>query len=322
MVRLKDIAEKAGVSISVVSRTLNPKPDKNAYISKELRREIKLVSREMGYQRNRMAEFLKRGRNSTIGVFIPEIPNRLVADLMFGISQKASGLDFPLSFHFGISYAEYAKFIDRAAASKSGIITYPFDPSTHVQIAGLLRDYRAKGGCVIILNSYQGFKDIPVIYNDDFSGGCLAAERLISRKCGTYFAEESIYVKRSEGFNSALNEKGESSIPFKISDFEKTFTGNFKSKSRPAGIFANTDVNAFAILSVLKKMKIKPGKDVLLIGYDDLESCKYSEPPLSTVRQNFKIEGMRAVEKLVSMIYGKNEGSEAIPPSLVIRDTA
>ncbi len=322
MSRLKDIAEKAGVSISVVSRTLNPKPDRNAYVSDKLRRKITKVAVELGYRRNRMAEFLKRGKNATIGVFIPEEPNRLVADLMFGISLKAAELDFPLSFHFGKDRVEYGNFIKSVSVSSSGIITYPFNLTHDLKTRRILDDFIGGGGHVVVLNSYDKL-EVPVLYIDDEYGGRIAGEYLLGKKCRTYMVSSSGYEKRKKGFKDAIRSGGGSIVELKDSSFDDSIrTEQGRGNGKPIGIFATTDVLAMDIMSWCQDNSVRIGRDVLIVGYDDLYLTSHLNPPLTTIHQPFKRLGEMAVGKIVGMIYGGEEKNEHILPYLVKRGSA
>ena len=153
MATLKDIARKTGFSIAVVSRALNPRPDEHARVSVATRRLLIRTAREMGFRRNRMAEFMRRGGLPTVGVFLPAVANRLVADLVFGISEVLSEEDFPLQIGFGAYIEGFRKFIRRNVdLVHSGIISYPAlisDPDVEREVAV----YRSKGGKVVLLNT-------------------------------------------------------------------------------------------------------------------------------------------------------------------------
>jgi len=322
MATLKDIAAEVGVSISVVSRTLNPNPDKNAYVSQELQQRIRQAAESLGFKPNRHAEFLKRGRNPSIGVFIPEIPNRLVADLMFGISHGAAAHGFPLCFHFGRTFEEYGRFIESAGYSGSGIITYPFEDEVQARIPELLDEFRARGGCMVVISNAPGCKDVPTVCHDDARGGWLAAQRLLERKCQVFLAQDGRFTPRTEGFNRCLEERGIASIPFALPDFERVFSSVAGTPARPVGIFAIADEDAFAILAILRRRRMQIGSEVLVIGYDDLGACRHSVPPLTTIHQDFKQQGMLAVDNLVKTIYDRQVQNVLVEPWLVVRETA
>ena len=87
MTSLKDIAAELNLSVSVVSRVLNPAPDAHAKVAPRTRARVLEACQRMGYRRNRTAEFVKRRRFPGIGVFIPQTANTLTANLLFGISE-------------------------------------------------------------------------------------------------------------------------------------------------------------------------------------------------------------------------------------------
>ena len=183
MATLKDIARQTGFSVAVVSRALNQRPDQHARVSVATRRLLVRTAREMGFRRNRMAEFMRRGGLPTVGVFLPAVANRLVADLVFGISKVLSEEDFPLQIGFDAYVEGFRKFIRcNVDLAHSGIISYPTlisDPDVEKEVAV----YQSKGGKVVLLNTSARIDGVPVISIDDEHGGSLAAEHLLARHC-------------------------------------------------------------------------------------------------------------------------------------------
>jgi len=324
MATLKDIARKTGFSVAVVSRALNPRPDQHARVAPATRRQLIRTARAMGFRRNRMAEFMRRGGLPTVGVFLPAVANRLVADLVFGISEVLSEEDLPLQIGFD-SYVEgFRKFIrHNVDLAHSGIISYPVlisDPDVKKEVAV----YRSKGGKVVLLNSSVRLDDVPVVSIDDIEGGRLAAERLLARGC-VRFALVGSYPGRKQGFQQFL-----SVAKSKAWEFEDDAAGlralprfcRQASPSQPIGIFAVTDVLALRILRALSLTSLQVGRDVLLIGYDDLDLTSAITPSLTTLHQPFREEGRLAARKLICLINGGQELSVSIRPWLVIRESA
>jgi len=324
MATLKDVAKKNGVSISVVSRALNPMPDNNARVSESTKRLITKSAREMGFKRNRFAESIRRGKAPTIGVFLPDIPNRLVADLIIGISEEAARQDFPLSFCFGITPAGYRKFISSTAdIPHSGIITYPYF-SLGPRISKEIGIFQKNGGNLLLLNASLSVKNVPVVAIDDYHGGRCAAQHLLQRNCKT-FVNVGGHPQRTQGFVDTIQEKGK--IVKIIGSDEREIRRTLKMCRRnnskfPTGIFATTDNTALMVMRIIRKLSLTAGRNVLLIGYDDLFLTNELDPALTTIHQPFREEGKKAVRKIVNMIYGKQESSLMIKPRLVIRETA
>ncbi|MBF0244110.1 MAG: LacI family DNA-binding transcriptional regulator [Planctomycetes bacterium] len=321
-VKLKDIAAELGLNVSVVSRALSPKPDRYAVVAEETKNRVLKTAERLGYRPNRTAEFMKRGGVATIGVFIPLIPNRLVADLMIGISQTASKHGFPLNFFFGNDWKEYQRFFrGTGGAEYSGMITYPFNHLTADRISGELKAFRDRGGRVLVLNSLQADKGIPVLRIDDAWGARQAAKILIGSGC-TAFATDARYAIRNDTFTEAVGKKGFPTVRFDAALPQKGLLDLMTQKGRgPVGIFASSDALALSLYPILENMGLVIGTDVLLVGYDDLYLMDQITPSLTTIRQPFRELGEKAVDLLVQMIYGGTVENAMLRPWAVIRES-
>jgi LacI family transcriptional regulator len=321
-VTLKDIAAEVGLAVSVVSRALSPKPDRHAVVAEETKRRVLDAAERLGYRPNRMAEFMKRGGMATIGVFVPLTPNRLVADLMIGISQAASRHGFPLNFFFGSDGKEYQRFFRGiGGAEYSGMITYPFNHLMAERISGELKSYRARGGRVLVLNSMKADDDIPVLRIDDAWGARQAANALLERECRGFGTDDE-YAIRNDAFVAAVEKSGRPVIRFNGNDPEAGLRQMRKcGGGGPLGIFASSDGLALDLYPVLHGLGMTIGRDVLLVGYDDLFLTEKVTPSLTTVRQPFRELGDKSVDFLVRMIYGEPVESSVIRPWVVFRES-
>lgn len=323
MVTLKDIANEVGLNVSVVSRALNPRPDEHAVVAEETKRRISETAKKLGYQRNRAAEFLKRGKAATIGAFLPNSPNRLVADLMMGISEQAATHGFPLNFFFGSVMDDYRRFFMNVSdVNHSGMITYPVREMSESEMGGLIGDYQKRGGNIIVLNTEKKYAGIPTLAVDNHFGGRLAAERLLDAGCETFLAD-AVYGNRTDGFHSYLNEHGHDDVHlFNRDNFQDQLRSLEADERQPTGVFATSDELALKLYPLAQGLGHAIGKDVKIVGYDDLVLSDMVSPALTTIRQPFREEGRRAVGKLINMIYGEKENDEMIKPSIVRRESA
>ncbi|QHI70151.1 LacI family DNA-binding transcriptional regulator [Tichowtungia aerotolerans] len=323
-VTIKDIAKELGVSHSVVSRALNPNPDKNARISPETKERIVKTAKRLGFQRNRIAEFLKHGKAATIGVFMPEFSNRLGADLMMGISEAAAEYGFPLNFYFGMNYSSFETFIHKNIKNPcSGIISYPFEFGESEELKKLFSEFADSGGKTILLNTTCG-SGFPVLYMNNQKGSQIAADFLIKKACSLYLVDNS-HRGRSDSFLSYIDGKGflDRCVRFDFQEFPTIFKRVADNRTGfPIGIFAANDQNAADIIRKVRELGLQFKEEIALVGYDDLQLAAQLDPPLTTIHQPFRYEGRRAVEKLINVIYGGNEEDESIDPFLVERETA
>ena len=170
MVSLSDIAREVNLNISVVSRALNPNPDRHAVVKAETRERIREVARRMGYVPNRAASFCGRKSSATIFCFLPETADRLTADLMFGIVHAAGQENFPVKFFRGSSSDDFGRFLQAIRQQEhSGLITYP-PLALGREMQQMLGQYHENRRTILMLNAMtntgtdgleQEFCDIP-----------------------------------------------------------------------------------------------------------------------------------------------------------------
>ncbi|MBO5923791.1 MAG: LacI family DNA-binding transcriptional regulator [Lentisphaeria bacterium] len=326
MVRLVDIANELQLDVSVVSRALNPKPDKHAVIKAETRELIRSTAAKMGYRPNRQAAFLKKGGDATLLCYLPGSADRLVADLMFGISEAAAREGFPLTIFNGNNTADFSSFLQQAMTTgHSGLITYP--PGKMDKTArNAFEKYLQQGGKVLMLNAVSNSFNTPAITGhpnlvrldvDDAYGARLAAEHLHKQGCKVVRCHKHYLQLRANSFAAKARE-----LNMPCSELDYAELPELLKKNTPVGIFATRDADGFNILNKLTAMNIKIGSEVHLVSFDDHNQCVLSIPSLSSVHQPTREEGRRAVEKLINMIFGKIEKDEAIKPYLMVRESS
>jgi len=352
---LRDVARHVGLSVSVVSRALSRRPDKNARVAPDTVKKIAAAARTLNFRRNRAAEFVKRGALPTLGVFVPAVSNRLIADLIFGIAEVARGEDFPLQIDSDLSLKGFRRFLrHNLDLAHSGVISYPglmFNP----EVAREVKKFQSAGGKVVLVNSTPEISGVPMVAMDERLGGRLAAERLLARNCKS-FALAGEFRERGPGFEGRLTEAtvigqlyggapsrrncgnarpqcGQATLTealqetYSIAKFPEDESGlrelvKFcKSCAKPVGIFAVNDKLALTIIRSLRDAGLTVGRDALVVGYDDLELAAESDPPLTTIHQPFREEGRLAARKLINLIYGETEQSALISPRLVARES-
>lgn len=329
MVKMADIAKHLGLNVSVVSRALNPNPDKNAVVKKETAELIRKTAEEMGYVPNRQAAFLGKGKGAAIFCYLPDVSTRLINDLMFGITEEAGKENFPANFFFGKNTEDFKKFLAHSnRIPHTGLITFPPAKMTE-DMKELFQQYREKCSNILFLNTISNapdtekfFPDIPTLNIDEYYGGTLAAKHLYLNQCEEFIiigypALKVIFRMREEGFCDYLESKGIEVKKIPPEDFEHFAF----EKGRKYGFFADSDYVALNTYPVFARKNIKLGANALLIGFDDIFYSRISNPSLTTVHQPTRSEGHAAVRKIINMIFGKTEKSEILKPFLCIRES-
>lgn len=326
MIKLSDIAKVVDMDVSVVSRALNPVPAQHGTVKEETRRLIQETARKLGYRPNRQASFLKKGRAATILCFLPDNADRLIADLIIGITEEACRENFPVNFFYGNNPREFKQFIkDAEIVGHSGIISYPPGKMPEEMRPELLR-YRRQGGNILFLNvnsnyGRQGLDDIyrelPLLDIDEYYGAQLVGRHLVEQGCREfYYVRGMIYTERYRGFAAEVERSG-----YTVRQWTDNTLAELKHTEHKVGIFAAHDFLAYQLMAQLAAAGIELGKQFLLASFDDQIASIYCVPSLTTVHQPTRREGRAAVEKLVRIIYGGQEKSEMLKPHLVIRES-
>jgi LacI family transcriptional regulator, galactose operon repressor len=324
MVKLAEISKQAGFSIPVVSRALSPNPHKDTRMAAGTKKHIREVAKRMGYRPNRNAEFLKRGQNPVIGCFLPSRADSLLAKLMKGIAEEAEKNNFPLAFYFDTTKDSYLEFIERSQKSKNcGIITYPYfklDAEAEIVIS----DYQKNGGKIVLIeggSSRWQWHNCTSVSIDDYHGGKLAAEHLLKQNLKHFLTLQYGNIpERTLGFIETI-QKAQQTVTI-TNSFNAIIEKVKIAKKYPIGVYLPSDREAVTMTCELQRNNIDVGKDVLIIGYDDLYLSQYVSPALTSVFQPFSEVGRLAVQKLIANIYGSPAKSALIKPELIIRRSA
>ena len=328
MTRLIDIARELQLDVSVVSRALNPRPDPHAVVSSRTRERVLDAARRMGYRPNRQAAFLKKGSAATLFCWLPGAADRLVADLMFGISEGAMHENFPLNFFSGRDADNFGTFLRQAIQiGHSGLICYPPAKMTG-QVREEFEQYRASGGKVLLLNTLSNadperqkeYAALPQLNIDDEYGGRLAARHLLHRNCRKFYciAAQGNFHWRQAGFTAELAAHGHEAELLSADRLDRLPDG------REVGIFALCDNIAWRVLDAFSARGRTPGRDdsAQLVGFDDHYASVRLPVTLTTVHQPTRLEGALAVRKLVRMIFAMpTEAAETVKPYLMVRES-
>jgi LacI family transcriptional regulator len=330
---LQQLAKKLDLSVSVVSRALNDRPDRHARVAPATRERIREAAQRLGWQRNRVAEALKRGRTPDIGVFLPPQANRLIADLVIGLAEVAEPARLPLGITFDTGADAYRRFFTRNAHEpRSGLITYPY-LYTSSELAKLARAYRREGGAIVLLNADTREPGVPVVEIDEAAGGGLAARHLLARGC-RQLAVAGQYRSRATGFRAVAaeagsavtifgeNDEGQDQEPALIELVGKIVRWRAAGK-KPVGVFAINDHLALRLIRLALARGIAVGTELLVIGFDDLELAADTTPALTTLHQPFRDLGRAAVTTLMQLLEdGHPAPVTSLPPRLIVRETA
>ncbi|MBE8989687.1 LacI family DNA-binding transcriptional regulator [Nostoc sp. LEGE 12450] len=332
-ISIEDIARRAGVSHSTVSRALRD----NALISPKVREEIKQLAQEMNYVPNAIAQSLQNKRTNTIGVVVTSIADPFFAEVVDGIEQIArpAGLSVLLSASHRDLEQEMAAIdtfhrrrVDGILVADSRISKQHIKQLTQIAVPTVLINGQTEDQCEI-------FHSVAI---DDRLGARLATEHLISlghTAIGYLGVSDRSRSNRQrlEGYQIALAEAGLPQNPdwVAISDEYDTrisdvATGqNMLSKLLTAevtGIFCYNDMVAVGALLACQELGILVPRNLSLVGFDGIALGSYVTPTLTTVSQPMLEIGGYAMQMLIDLLADKAVENRVLSPFLIERGSS
>lgn len=302
-VTLRDIAERAGVSVSMVSRVLDERlpPTRS-----EAAARVRQVAEELGYRRNLAASSLRRAATGTVGLLVPRLTDTVMAVLFEAVYAEASrrGLFAVVSVAGDDPARERTAAEALLARQVDGLVL-----ATSRVDDDLPRDLRERGVPHVLALRTDGAS--PASLGDDELGGYLATRHLldlghraIGLLAGPGFA--STALGRRRGYERALREAGVPVDPalvvattFGVESGEEHGARLLRADPRPTALFTVNDNLAVGAVSAATRLGLEVGRDVSVVGYNDIPIVSRMPVPLTTVRVPFDSIASKALDLLL-----------------------
>lgn len=315
---IRDVAKKANVSVSTVSRVIN----KKGYVHKETEQVVLSIIDELGFVPNQLARSLTSRSSKIIGVIVPHIGPSFYGELLEGIEAQAATSGYKTMFCHTQDdperELEYLRFFEQY--NIEGLII----ASNFSNV-----DKLASLKIPIITVDHILDENIPSITSDNIKGGEIGAQTLIERdrKKIVMFRGPSFLLTTMERTIGALKEFKNAGLYVEIFDFDlvnpdvKLIEEILINNPDIDGIFAFSDTLAFATMFVLEKLGKKVPVDVSVVGYDNTPFGNWSNPQLTSISQPVNFMGKQSFIKLSKLIREKELESlhDVIDVSLVKR---
>ena len=332
-ININDIAKKANVSKMTVSRVLN----NNGPVALKTRENIIKIMKELNYQPNLIARSLSSNKTMTIGVVIPKTEklflDNYIAQILSGITDIALENNYrimlvPVKSIEGDEgcYLNYArsKLFDGLILVKT---------KTDDKYLNKLAD---SGFPFVVVNYRKNNKNINYVDSENINGAEKAVDFLISkghRKIAFVMGSvnETNANDRISGYKKALNKNkikfNENYVIYGDFNKEKAFSESkklLKLKTRPTAIFCSDDYMAIGVIEQIKEQGLSIPKDIAVIGFDDIELCKYTIPTLTTVAQPLYEIGKSSAKVLLEIISKETKPPvrKMLKTELIIRESA
>ncbi|MBI2927172.1 MAG: LacI family DNA-binding transcriptional regulator [Verrucomicrobia bacterium] len=328
MVRLKDIAARAGVSVMTVSKSLRDETD----ISIATKTRIKLLAQQMGYVPDSAAQTLRTSSTRLFGLIISGTTNPIFARMLMAIEERAHELGHDLILGHSLNLPEREEACIRRMLSRrvQGLFiapVYRLGPT-----APIYEELERRLTPVVLLGRRAPFcSSFANVETDDLRASQTATEHLlqlghrrIAYFCGPREAPSA--QERFEGYRRALREAGldvDDRLVFQAGHTIEegvAAASQFLSESPPAtAIQAVDDLVALGVAHTLLNQGVRIPQDLSVVGFGNILAAEYFRVPLTTIRQpKFRL-GVAAMDVMGKLLRGEKPATKRLPAELVVR---
>lgn len=307
---IQDIADRAQVSKSTVSRVLN----NSSAVHQDKRSAVLEAMKVLGFEPNVFARSLAGGRSMTIGILTQNIGTPFYDSIAQGVIEGLAGTGYsPILVDGQWQQSTESEVIRTLLGRKvDGLVL--IGGNVPVSELNQLRD---RLPTIVAARELVGWEN-QCIYIDNVDAGYRATKHLIDfghRDIALFrgIKDHPDAIHRFEGYSKALAESG---IEF---DSDLIYQGDFSGQSGVlavnsllarsthfSAIFAANDMVAFGARLALHRHGIRVPEDVSIIGFDDQAESAYMTPPLTTMRQPALEIGAAAASALLNLINGES----------------
>lgn len=317
---MKDVAREAGVALGTVSKVFNGIP-----VGKSYKQKVDEAAERLGYSINSYARGLRASKTNTVALILPSIDNAFFSSLADCVCSELTKRGYRLLVATTHSSAkEEMQCIQMVRQNKvDGIIGLTYSPDLEIN----------DDLPYVSIDRYIS-STIPCVSSDNFSGGSIAAEKLIELgaqnllflRIGSEIIGET--DKRGAGFSSVCEMKGIECTSQRFNDADGVSTvfqfldahiqdGHLEYD----GIFCNTDRLAFFVMQHLSERGISIPGDVQIIGYDGIQKFNTKNYFCSTIVQPVRHIAATAVEVLLNKDRSQSPALICLPVTYIAGGT-
>lgn len=322
-VTIKDVAIQAGVSIGTVSRQINNK----GYVGEEARLKIEKVISELNYLPNTTARSMVMNKSNIVGVVVPEVNNPFLADLVVKIDECLTKENYSMMLcNTQYQQTKLKNFIDDLIMRNADALILV---STNVVDKLIIEKISAY---LTVISVGQHVSDFDCVKFTDHKSAYDLTQHMIDNGHKRiafvgYHPHASQTMERLNGYKDALKNAG---IKIRKEYMIKAHGGYrdaeelLNLQERPTAIMAVNDFYAMNAYAAVENYGLTVGKDISIVGFDDIMFSQIVSPSLTTVRCNTQQMANIAASLLFQNIRSGKKGSEAeiiLPSEVIIRNS-
>lgn len=328
--RMRDVAERAGVSIKTVSNVVNGYP----HVTTETRERVQRALDELGYAPNISARHLRGGRSGMIALALPELDMPYFAELARCVIREAEQRSWLVLLEQTDGLADRERIVVSGPRPRliDGLILSPLT-STAAQLRA-----RRSDAPLVLLGEKLFDVGLDHVSIDNVAAARMATEHLISlgrqriAAIGDQRDRQSGTARlRLRGYREALRAAGVTvdrrlvrhAPTYKRVDGATAMAQLLALDDPPDAVFCFTDLLALGALRILYEAGVRVPEDVAVVGFDDIEESRFSVPSLTTVAPDKPGLARAAVDLLAARIADDAGASQEvrIPFRLLVRES-
>ncbi|MCI0745347.1 MAG: LacI family transcriptional regulator [Verrucomicrobia subdivision 3 bacterium] len=331
MVRLKDIALRAGVSVMTVSKVMRDASD----ISAATKARVRQLAQQMGYMPDSVAQGLRTRTSRLFGLVISAATNPIYARVVMAIEESAHEMNYDLltAHSLNIPAREEAVIRRMLARRIDGLFVAPvyrLDPT-----AAIYEELARRNVPTVLLGHGAPFcQGFPNVETDDMTSSYSLTQHLLElghRKIA-FFTGPPVSPsaqERLEGYRKALREaqiETDDKLIFNagstIEEGEKAALQMLDEALNATAVQAVNDPVAIGAATVFLNQGLRIPEDLSIVGFGNVLTSEYFRVPLTTVRQPKLRLGVAAVESMLRLQRGEQPATKRLPAEIVIRKSS
>jgi DNA-binding LacI/PurR family transcriptional regulator len=330
MVRLKDIAQRAGVSVMTVSKALREATD----VSAPTRARVQQIAKELGYTPDVGARGLRSRSTRLLGVVVSSLTNPIYARILLAIEERGHELGYDVIFAHSLNQPEReAACIERLLARRvDGLFispVYRLDPT-----APIYQRLRAQATPVVILGHRAPFcGEFAGVETDDDSASFAMTSHLLElghRRIAFFTGRPSApwSSERLAGYRRAhrqANLEPEDRLLFNagstIQEGEKAAEQMLAEAPKVTAIQAVNDLIAIGASRVLLNRGLRIPQDLSVAGFGNILTAENFRVPLTTIRQPKYRLGQAGMDSMLTLLKGARPETKRLPAELIVRQS-
>lgn len=322
-----EVAARAGVSQSAVSRVFTP----GASASRKTIEKVRRAAEELGYRPNVLARAMVSGRSRIIGLVVAYLENQFypVALERLSLALQDRG--------YRILIFTTPNSTDGVDAVMEDLMDYQVDGIVAASVSlgsDLAARAQAAGVPVVLFNRGQDLPSCSAVTSANRAGGRKVAEFLIAgghRRIAHIagWQGSSTGQDRQAGFLDAMDAAGLAPLAVMDGMYSREAAMGcarelLDANVRPEAIFVGNDHMAFAVIDVLRAAGLVPGRDISVVGYDDVPLAAWGAYDLTTLRQPLNRMIAATVDTLLDQIDDPDRAPQRIEIDgpLILRGSA